>query len=163
MRIFKKIEKGIVYLNMGVVVLSLTGMIVLGLVQIILRNVFNSGIPSADIIIRNLVLWVGFAGAVVATSRGRHIAIGALLKVVPEKFKRIAHVITSLFTSVVCFFLAHASVRFVLFEAELGEKLTDSIPLWSTEIIIPATFIFLAYMFFIHAFEAPSPEEGEPI
>lgn len=159
---FKFIEKIIVSVNIFVVIVSLAAMIALGFVQVILRNFFDSGFVWADIIIQNLVLWVGFAGAVVATARGRHIAIGALLKFIPESGKRIAHVVVSLFTSVVCIFLTYASIEFVRFETESGSPLFGTIPLWISELVIPATFCALAYQFLMHAFEAPHAEENEP-
>lgn len=161
MTFLKLIEKLIVRLNIILMVLSLAAMVVLGLIQVVLRNIFDSGLIWADIVIRNLVLWVGFSGAVVATSKGHHIAIGALLKFVPEGAKRVAHVLVSIFTSVICFCLAYTSITFLLSEKEMGGVLFGKIPLWISELIIPATFCFLTYQFFVHALEAPPVEEGE--
>lgn len=159
MKAFKFIEKMIVGLNMGIVVISLLTMIILGFIQIILRNCFDSGLIWADIIIRNLVLWLGFAGAVVATSKGRHIAIGALVRFVPDGIARVVHIIVSIASAVICFFLTYASIQFVKFEIEAESILYGNIPLWISELIIPATFCFLTYQFFIHAFEKPQPNE----
>lgn len=161
MKILKYVEKIIVRLNIAVMVLSLSTMIILGLIQIILRNFFDSGFTWADIIVRNLVLWVGFSGAVVATSGGRHIAIGALLRLVPPRGQRVARILVSLVSSVVCFFLSSASVKFVVSEREMGEMLFGGLPIWISELVIPATFIFLTYLFFIQALEAPQLKEGD--
>lgn len=161
MSILKFIEKLIVRLNIGIMIMSLGTMIVLGFVQVILRNFFDSGIASADILVRTLVLWVGFSGAVVATKKGRHIAIGALLRFVPSAGRWVVHVLISIATAVVCLVLAYASIKFILFERESGAFLFGNIPVWISEIIIPLTFCFLTYQFFVHAFEAPPADEGD--
>lgn len=163
MRFLKSLEQLIVRLNMVVMVLALTAMILIGFVQVVLRNFFDSGFTWADIVVRNLVLWVGFSGAIVATSKGRHIAIGALVRFIPEAGKKITHVIVSLTASVVCFFLSHASIKFIEMEKEMGGFLVGSFPLWISELIIPATFIFLTYQFFVHIFEPPVSHEGEGV
>lgn len=159
MRILKLIEKIIVNIFSAVAVVSLAVMIALGLTQIILRNCFDSGFIWADILIRALVLWVGFSGAVIATSKGRHIAIGALVKFLSPKAKGVAHVIVSIFTSAVSLFLTYASFNFVRLEQETGSPLFGAFPLWISELIIPITFATLTYQFIIQAFEAPREEE----
>ena len=50
-------------------------MILLAFLQIILRNVFSSGISWGDPLVRYLVLWVGFIGASLASKEGKHITI----------------------------------------------------------------------------------------
>jgi len=163
MKFFKFIERLIVKLNIAIMAVSLAAMIILGFIQIILRNFFDSGLLNIDIIVRNLVLWVGFSGAVVATSKGHHIAIGALLRFIPEKAKRTIYVIVSLATSLVCMVLSYASIKFIGFEQESGSYLFGKFPLWVSELIIPLTFVFLSYQFLIHAFEEPIEDHGERI
>lgn len=163
MRFLKSVENLIVKVNMAVMVLALTAMVVLGFLQIILRNFFDSGFTWADIVVRTLVLWVGFAGAIVATSKGRHIAIGALIRFIPEAGKKITHMAVSLIAAVTCFFLSHASIKFIITEKEMGSFLVSKFPAWISELIIPATFIFLTIQFLIHIFEPPAPHEGEGV
>ena len=47
-------------------------MILLAFLQIVLRNVFSSGISWGDPLVRYLVLWVGFIGASLATKESKH-------------------------------------------------------------------------------------------
>lgn len=159
MKFFRRIEKIIVDFNKVVMVLSLATMIILGFLQIILRNFFDSGFAWADIVVRSLVMWVGFSGAVIATSSGHHIAIGALVRFLPEKFKVFIHIVISLIVSIISFALAYSAVRFILFEIESGSVLYGKIPLWVSELIIPMTFIFLGIQFFFHAFYGPEHRE----
>lgn len=144
---------------MAIMVVTLATMIVLGFIQVVLRNFFDSGLPWAEIVIRNLVLWVGFAGAVVATAEGRHIAIGVLLNIIPQKMKRPAHFITSIFTSFVSAVLAYAAYKFILMEKTGGGVLVGNFPLWIAELIIPLTFVFISYQFLFSAFEKPKEDQ----
>lgn len=144
-------------------VLALTAMIFIGFIQVVMRNFFDGGFTWADIVVRNLVLWVGFSGAVIATQRGRHISIGALVRFIPKKGKRVVHILTSLSASAACLFLALASVKFLQTEKEMGGFLVGNFPIWISELIIPITFMILTFQFFSHIFEAPAENEGEGI
>ena len=50
----------------------------LAFLQIFLRNVFTTGLAWGDLVLRNLVLWIGFIGATLATREGKHINIDIL-------------------------------------------------------------------------------------
>jgi len=160
MIILKAIEKVIVYINIALAAVSLAAMIAVGLAQVILRNLLNSGLSWGDVVFRMLALWVGFAGAVVAASRGRHIAIGVLAQLVPVRLKMVAHLIVSIFTSTVCLFLTHSAIRFVLSEKDAGGVLIGGIPLWISELIVPTAFSCIMYLFFVHAFSPPADSGG---
>ena len=61
----------------------LMGMIFLAFLQVVMRNLFNAGIPWADTVVRLLVLWVGFLGAVLATKLEQHLTVEVLAKYLP--------------------------------------------------------------------------------
>ena len=56
-------------------VILLSSMIVIAFFQIVLRNLFSTGLTWGDPLVRNLVLWIGFIGAALATREGKHINI----------------------------------------------------------------------------------------
>ena len=62
-------------LEVGVITVLLIALVLLGCMQIVLRNFFHSGIIWADPLMRHLVLWLGCLGAALATTRVRHINI----------------------------------------------------------------------------------------
>ncbi|MEM9621755.1 MAG: TRAP transporter small permease subunit [Pseudomonadota bacterium] len=55
--------------------LLLSGMIGMAAAQVILRNLFDSGILWGDSAVRVLVLWVAMIGAMVASRQDEHIRI----------------------------------------------------------------------------------------
>ena len=52
--------------------------LLLSVLQIILRNVFSSGLVWADPLLKIMVLWLGMFGALYATRKRRHIKIDIL-------------------------------------------------------------------------------------
>ncbi|MGD0038444.1 MAG: TRAP transporter small permease subunit, partial [Bacteroidota bacterium] len=52
----------------ALLILMLSIMVLVAFSQVMLRNVFHTGINGADVLLRHLVLWIGFLGAAIATS-----------------------------------------------------------------------------------------------
>jgi TRAP-type C4-dicarboxylate transport system permease small subunit len=131
-------------------------MVVLAFVQVVLRNLFSEGILWADILLRHMVLWVGFLGAAIATSKERHITIDALTRFFRGRSKSVVKVITGLFATFICYRLAIASVDFVSVEMDLESTVYASIPTWYAQLIIPVGYVLLAFHFAIRtALAAP--------
>ena len=92
--------------------LSLLLLLFLVTLQVILRNVFGSGIPDADILSRHLVLYVIFFGAALAIERHRHIRIDVLSVLFqPHRLQALRRALY-LVSALVCAVLAWAAVRF---------------------------------------------------
>ncbi len=134
----------------GLLVFMLTAMIILAGLQIIMRNVFQSGFIETDSILRVLVLWVGMIGAVVATRERRHISVDVLTRYLSEKSKQYVDVIINLFVAVVCGLLATHSMRMLLVDYTEGSIAFSKVPTWLLESILPIAFsiITLRYMMF---------------
>ncbi len=124
--------------------LSLFVMIALASAQIIMRNVWDSGLSWGDPTLSILVLWVGMLGAMVATREQNHISIDILSRFLPEHLKGVNQIILDLFTAIVCGLLAYHSYRFVLMEFEDGTTAFGSVPAWLCEAIIPFGFGLIA-------------------
>jgi C4-dicarboxylate transporter DctQ subunit len=81
------------------ITILLSLMIAIAFLQIVLRNIFSTGIAWADPLVRNLVLWVGFVGAAIATREGKHITIDVLPQRVPQQIKVIIGIIIQVFAA----------------------------------------------------------------
>ncbi|MBI3003788.1 MAG: TRAP transporter small permease [Ignavibacteriales bacterium] len=132
-------------------VLFLSAMILMAFLQVVLRNGFNSTIIWVDILLRHLVLWIGFLGAALATSNDRHISIDAFTRFIRPKARLLVGVFTHLFAVVTCYFLFRASVVFVQNELSVNATLYHDIPAWYSEIIIPSGFALLMIHFLVRA------------
>lgn len=123
-------------------------MISMAVLQIFLRNFFDSGILWGDALVRTLVLWIGLIGAMIASRSNNHISIDILSRYLPKGIKKAVSIITCLFTSAICACMAWFSFSFVLMEKQDNMKAFAGVPAWVCESIIPIAFaiIFLRYL-----------------
>ena len=151
----------------GVLVVAfLTVMVLMSFLQVVLRNVFSGGIIWGDVLLRHLVLWIGFLGAALATSQDRHITIDALTRFLSPRLKSFVRVLTHLFAAAVCLFFSLAAARLVSSDVKYAQELFLGIPEWYSELIMPGGFALLMVHFFIRmifsarAVLMPSHTEG---
>ena len=119
-------------------------MITMAVLQIFLRNLFDTGIVWSDILVRILVLWVGLAGAMVASRQGNHINIDIIDRFLPERAKVIVNFVVELFTAFICAVVAYYSLQFVQMEFADGGMAFAKVPAWLCEAIIPFTFVVIS-------------------
>ena len=129
------------------IVIFLSSMIVVAFFQIILRNLFSTGLTWGDPLVRNLVLWVGFIGAALATKEGKHISIDVVSQWVPPWGKDLIELLTHLFSFVICGLLTFAALKFIKNEAQIGNVTFLGIPAWIPEIILPIIFGLMTLRF----------------
>jgi TRAP-type C4-dicarboxylate transport system permease small subunit len=135
-------------LEKGLIVILLSVMVVMAFSQIILRNVFSTGLSWGEPLVRYLVLWVGFTGAALATREGKHITIELISVWGTGKPRRIPSTISHLCSAVICGLLAFAAVKFLWFEAQMGSTTFLKIPVWVPELIMPLTFGLMGVRYF---------------
>jgi TRAP-type C4-dicarboxylate transport system permease small subunit len=153
MKILEYINKRIESVESVLLVLIMVVMVLLSFLQVVLRNVFDQGILWGDILLRHLVLWVGFLGASLATREEKHISIDLFTRFLKPRGQHVARVITNLFAAYVCYLLASASVTFVADEKMYGTTLFGEIETWYFQLIIPIGFILMGFRFFVWAIQ----------
>jgi TRAP-type C4-dicarboxylate transport system permease small subunit len=151
MKILDTINSWIERAETVLLVVILSVMVLLSFLQVLLRNFFEQGILWGDILLRNLVLWVGFLGASLATRESKHINIDLFTRFLSGGWKEFAQLITNLFASFVCVLLADAGWTFVMDEKLYETKIFAEIPAWYFQTIIPVGFILIAFRFFVLA------------
>jgi len=149
----------------GFLILFLLIMILLAFAQVVLRNFFSTSILWGDILLRHLVLWVGFLGASLATRENKHINIDVLSWLLSFSLQKVAGGITNLFAASVCCFLMRASFIFLSVEKQSGSALFSQIPVWLFQTVIVFGFGMMMLRFLLQAMEnffalrAPKPKE----
>jgi len=129
----------------------LSGLIMLGAAQIVLRNFFSIGFAWGDGLARLAVLWLGLLGALAASRDGRHISMGALARWLPPPLQTAAAVCGALFGAGVSAALAWVSWSFVSDSREFGDTLLSGAPAWWLQSIMPVAFALMACQFFVAA------------
>ncbi|NOQ88106.1 MAG: TRAP transporter small permease subunit [Gammaproteobacteria bacterium] len=112
----EKIEQTLVKAESIIAAVSLFLLLALSLFQIITRNFFNFGYAEIEIINRNLLIICGAMGAVIATSKMRHIKIDALSIFLSEHQISLLRCPLSLFSAVVCLLMSYYGGIFVMDE-----------------------------------------------
>ncbi len=134
-------------------VILLSFMILIAFSQIVLRNVFATGLSWGDPLVRNLVLWVAFIGAALATREGKHINMDVISRRMSSRGKTFIESITHLFSFFVCALLTFAALKFIKNEVQMGEITFFGIPSWIPEIVLPITLGLMALRFGFHFFK----------
>jgi TRAP-type C4-dicarboxylate transport system permease small subunit len=142
----------------GVLALLLVSLIVIAGGQILLRNVFSTGLSWTDEMLRILVLWLAMAGAVAASRGDRHISIDLLSRLLPPSWIRYMIALTSLFTAGVCLILSYQSWVFVSASREFEDLLLGGLPAWPFQIILPIAFALITVRYLIFAAQQFLPE-----
>ena len=151
MKIIKAIDAILNKVESALLIFMLATMVIVAFGQVMLRNVFHTGISGADILLRHLVLWIGFLGAAIATSEERHINIDALRRFLSPRIRSAVDVLTDIFAAIICYFLMNAALTFVKNELLDNRMVYQNIPAWYVQVIIPIGFGLLVIHFILRA------------
>lgn len=185
MSILEKLDRALARVEAALVVAIMAVMLGLSLVQLLLHALptlatrlgaspdtvaaLPAGFEWADIVVRQMVLWLGFVGGALATHEGRHIAIDAAAKFLGPRRSAGLLVVSSLAALVVVVVLTRASVDFVLDERAKGVTLFGDTPSWPWKAVMPVAFAAIAFHFVVAALKqlqvalgrrAPEPQEA---
>jgi C4-dicarboxylate transporter DctQ subunit len=150
---WEKTDEAITKVEQTLIVTFLSFMILVAFLQIVLRNVFSTGLDWGDSFLRNLVLWIGFIGATLATKEEKHINIDIVSRWLPSLGRNIVMLITHLFSFSVCCLLTYAALKFIRNEVQMGNRTLLNIPAWIPEMILPMTFGLMTFRFGLRSFK----------
>lgn len=126
-------------------------MIVLAVGQIVLREVFDTGIIWADELLKIMVLWLAMVGSIAACRDDRHIRIDVLSHLLPDWLMQISRVIVDVFAAIVCAVIAWQAWRYLQIEIEFEDQVLVDTPAWIAHVVLPLAFALISYRFFILA------------
>lgn len=146
-------------------VVLLAAMVLLAAAQIVLRNSMNMNIAGSDQLLRLLVLWVAFMGAVAASREGKHIHVDAVVRWLPGRAHALARAVTDLFTLGVCAVLAYESARYLMNSYAAEEIAFAGVPVWIAASVLPLAFGLIGLRYglrlYHHARQAAGRERME--
>jgi TRAP-type C4-dicarboxylate transport system permease small subunit len=151
--VLRALDRILVRVEEVLLVLFLGTMVLLAFTQVMLRNLFGTGLLWADPLVRHFVLWSGFLGGALATSAERHINVDALTRFLSPRIKAGTQVLTNLFAGVACFFLAQAAWAFTLSEQAAGSTTVLDIPVWVAALIVPGGYGLMMLHFVLRSVE----------
>ena len=145
----KKARSLLLRIEDGFLAALLVAILVMAVVQIVLRNVFDSGIIWGDVLVRILVLWIGMTGAVVASRRGEHINVDIVTRYLPPAARSVVGAFIAILTAGICAVASFYSFKFVAAEAEFGGSAFAGVPAWLCQLIIPLGFAMIALRYLL--------------
>ena len=74
----------------------LAAMVVLVFTNVVMRYLFNSGIPTSEELSRWLLVWLTFLGSIVALRDHGHLGVDSLVRALPALGKRICFIVSYL-------------------------------------------------------------------
>lgn len=129
----------------------LLGMMSLQFAQIVLREVFNSGVVWAGELLKLMVLWLAMIAAIAASRDNRHIRIDAVSHLLPDAAIKYSRVFVDVFAAVVCWVVAWQAWRYLQLEIEFEDTVLLGTPAWLAHFIVPLGFAVTGYRFLIGA------------
>ena len=147
---WERIDEVIGRVEQNLLVILLSALILVAFSQIILRNLFSTGIAWGDALVRSLVLWTGFIGATIAVREGKHICIDVVSRWLSPKGKRVVAIIINAFSFLICCFLCFAALKFIHNEFQMKGVAFLGVSSWVSEIILPLTFGIMAFRYLFH-------------
>jgi TRAP-type C4-dicarboxylate transport system permease small subunit len=148
-------------------VILLTGMMVLAVGQIVLREVFSTGFVWADEVIKLMVLWLAMVGSIAASRDDRHIRIDALSHILPDIAIRLTRIVVDLFAATVCAIIAWHTYRYLQLEIEFEDSVLIDTPAWIAHLIVPLAFALISYRFLVaiswHLYRLITGDEEEEV
>ena len=133
----------------NLVILLLASILIFAITQVILRNFFDSGIVWGESLLRILVLWLGLAGAIVASRQGKQLNIDVLSQYIPDRYKSYIKQLNFLFTALVCLTISYYSFEFTYLEYTEGSYAFEQVPAWLSISIIPIAFAMMSIKYIL--------------
>ncbi len=155
----KRVDRVLGAVEKGGVVAALALILLLSLYEIVARNLGIHAPPWVDPLRRQLVLWGGLLGAVLAVRAQAHIRFDFIQPRLSGRFAVAARWVVSGAGTVVCFFLARGSLVFVQTERG-GVSTVAGVPAWIFASIIPVAFFLMAIHFVLEPAISALGREG---
>ncbi|MBC8285638.1 MAG: TRAP transporter small permease [Nitrospinae bacterium] len=145
------LDKTLEKIECRLIVCLLSLMIILSFGQMVSRNLFHQTLVWGDILLRQLVLWTGFLGASLAVRQNKPISIDVFSNFLPPSSTNKVFTFTRIATAIISGFLAWAAWSFVQFEKESESILFLEIPVWFFQLILPYSFLIIAFRFLLYS------------
>ena len=164
MKVLKWIDRGLVRLEVWVIILFLSLMAIFTFIQVCLRGLYTHGhvqwanalmghIDWSEPLVRLLVLWLTFLGASLITGENRHIQIDLFSTLLPKKWRPVREFILSIVCVIISASMLFVCAGYVKIEMQFGGTLFLSLPSWIGELILPVGFALILFRFFLKTVE----------
>jgi C4-dicarboxylate transporter, DctQ subunit len=146
----------------GIVVLTLTALAI-GVMQVALRYIFNSGIPWSEGVFITLTIWAMLLAGSRAVRDGVHVRVDVGIRLLPAPLRRAAELIALVAPLILCGFFFYTGFLYTHFVYGLGIISQDAqLPDWVVYGCVPVTMaaFVLRYLILIVRWSRGEPLPG---
>lgn len=134
-----------------IVVAALAAMTLLPVVEVALRQFFQTGVPASATMVQHLVLAVGMLGGALAARENRLLALSVATHWLKDGWLTAARVFSNGFAAAISALLTVASWQFVMSQRSLGQEFAFGIPRWVVQSLIVVGFALVTLRLVWHA------------
>src|SRR3990172_7949693 len=120
MKLLALIDRALGHIESGVIVLFASGAFALGVMQVVLRYVFNTGFPWTGTVFVELTVWAMLFGGSRAVRDGLHVRVDLLATLLPPTGAWILDLVSTLASLALCLFFFYGGLRYVQFVNQMG-------------------------------------------
>ncbi|MBN4065880.1 TRAP transporter small permease [Candidatus Amoebophilus asiaticus] len=151
--LYIKVNRKIEAVEKFLAVTLISAIVLIVFASTVARYVFKEPLFGADRLATYLMVWLGFIGFQIATSKLRHIELEFIRTKVSDAIKYKLNIITSLVAAIFLSIMFVLSLSYLQASMTLEDKdIVLGIPLWMIIIIIPVSFCISAIRYFFSIF-----------
>ncbi|UCF76594.1 MAG: TRAP transporter small permease [Betaproteobacteria bacterium] len=162
MRYLALLDRALAHVETGAIVLLSTVALGLGVMQVVLRYVFNTGFPWNEAVFVTLTIWAMLFGGSRAVRDGVHVRVDILAVILPRAGARILDLIGMLASLALTSFFFYCGLQYTQFVHQMGIRdIETNVPDAVTYAIVPVTMAAFAIRYVILIVEwVRNPDAG---
>ena len=129
-------------------------LISLPVLEVVARFFGTTAITSSRMVVQHLTLWVGFFGAVLASSRGKLLSLSSSNLFEPESSFSIKHFIAKSTSLIILISLFWGSLQLVTVEYQYPVNISPLISRWFAQSIMPISLMFMSVILFFKSYSS---------
>ncbi len=129
-------------------------LISLPVLEIVARFFGTTAITSSRMVVQHLTLWVGFFGAVLASSRGKLLSLSSSNLFEPESSFSIKHFIAKSTSLIILISLFWGSLQLVTVEYQYPVNISPLISRWFAQSIMPISLMLMSVILFFKSYSS---------
>lgn len=148
-----KINNAFEMIEKAIAVIIITAIVLIVFAGTVSRYVMDEPIFGADRLATYLMVWLGFIGFQIATSKLRHIEVESIKARVKPELRYLMNVVSSFLAFGFLLILFWLALDYMLLSREMQDvDIVLEIPIWWIILILPLSFFISAIRYFFSAF-----------
>ena len=129
-------------------------LISLPVLEVVARFFGTTAITSSRMVVQHLTLWVGFFGAVLASSRGKLLSLSSSNLFEPDSSFSIKHFIAKATSLIILISLFWGSLQLVTVEYQYPVNISPLISRWFAQSIMPISLMLMSVILFFKSYSS---------